>query len=87
MEKEFNKADIDFGAIEEDFYGFLEERDWDSCNAIIDNLRDLGEYSKGIELAKRLTARKMTVPADYGEEKAFGVVENQMDVITKGLIF
>lgn len=52
-----------------DFDGFLKERNWEGCNAIVDNLRDLGEYSKGIELAKRLTARKMTVPADYGEEK------------------
>lgn len=62
---EEKETTIDYDAILGDFDGFLKERNWEGCNAVIDNLRDLGEYQKGIELAKRLTARKMTVPADY----------------------
>lgn len=51
-----------------DFDGFLKERRWDDCNAIIDNLGDMGEYTKGIELAKRLCAAKLRVPDGYGDE-------------------
>lgn len=66
-----------------DFDIFLREQYWDGCNAIIDNLRDLGEYTKGIELAKRLTARKMTVPADYGEEKNLRTLDEQIDAVSE----
>lgn len=51
-----------------DFDSFLRKRNWDNCNAIIDNLRDMKQYELGIQLAKRLCAAKMTIPADYGEE-------------------
>lgn len=49
-----------------DFDTFLYQRDFKNCDAVIDNLRDLGKYEKGIELAKRLTAAKMRLPDDYG---------------------
>lgn len=135
MEKEYNENDMDWNALEGDFYGFLEEKNWDAANVIIDNLAELKEFEKGLEFCMKRCAAIMKdrmilsanygetvvsngtggqpagsvylpgkgiVPADYGEEKiefrgetfvlpreggGYGVVENQMDVITKGLIF
>lgn len=51
-----------------DFDGFLKERRFSECESIIDNLRDLKQFSKGIELMKRLTAARMRVPDGYGDE-------------------
>jgi type I site-specific restriction endonuclease len=71
MEKEYDKDDIDFGAIEGDFFGFLKEKDWDSCNAIIDNLRDMKEYEKGLEFCRSLCKARMMnnrLPSDYENE-------------------
>lgn len=55
--------------MQESFDGFLKKRNWEKCDDIITTLGEMGEYMLGISLAKRLTARKMTLLADYGEEK------------------
>ncbi len=65
MEKEYND-NIDYGAIEGDFMGFLEEKDWEGADAVITNLADLKEFPKALELCMKRCA---AIPADYGEEK------------------
>lgn len=72
MEKEYNENSFDWNALEGDFYGFLEEKNWDAANVIIDNLAELNEFEKGLELCMKRCAAIMkdcmTVPADYGEK-------------------
>ena len=91
MEKEYNRGDIDFNAILGDFESFLEKRDYEQCNAVIDNVAELKDYPVALGMCRAMCRQqmkdRMTLPADYGDEKAFGVVESQMDVINKGLIF
>ena len=73
MEKEYNKDDIDFGAIEGDFHSFVSQGNFEGAEAILDNLKDLGEWEKATELLipffKAKMMKRMVVPADYGEEK------------------
>lgn len=69
-------------SIEGDFDTFLGNRDWEGCNVVIDNLRDMGKYEKAKQLLVRLHARKMTVPADYGEgDYDRGVMDGKVTVI------
>lgn len=71
-------------AAEGDFMGFLEEKDWDSANLVIDNLADMKEYPKALELCMKRCAAimkdRMTLPADYGEEKPKTVFDHIMSV-------
>lgn len=55
--------------IEADFDSFLARQEFSNCEAVIDNLRDMKKFEKGIELAKRLAAARMRVPTDYGFQK------------------
>jgi hypothetical protein len=72
MEKEYNKDDIDFDAIIGDFNGFLAEKNYDSCNSIIDNLADMKEFQVALALCmercKAIMQDRMTLPSEYGEE-------------------
>lgn len=58
--------------LEADFDGFLRKRDFRNCEAVIDNLRDMRQYTLGLLLARRLAAACMTVPDGYGEEDGMG---------------
>lgn len=85
----YNNTDI-LEAAEGDFYGFLKEKDYDSCNLIIDNLFELKEFEKGLELCMKRCAAimkdRMTVPAGYGEEKSpMETVVSQFNTINKAL--
>lgn len=53
---------------EADFDSFLARREFSNCEAVIDNLRDMKKFEKGIELAKRLAAAHMRVPESFREE-------------------
>lgn len=68
-----HEPDIVNEAIVEDFVAqfddFLEKRQWGCCDAVIDALGRMKQYDLALSLAKRLTARKMTVPSDYGEKE------------------
>lgn len=73
MEKEYKDYEMDWNALEGDFHGFLEEKNWEAANVIIDNLAELKEFQKGLELCMKRCAAimkdRMTLPSEYGEEK------------------